>query len=674
MATDHAGTAVCHTPTGLITEGPMMNAPLTNDLALLSGSAETQQPFAWIGDLVGFLRRNLRLQSVCVGAATVLALAYVSTATPRYTAVATLLIDTRQNDLFRQHPVVSDAQIENAMIESEVETLRSPGLARRLVERLDLADDPAFTARPSLLMRVAGSLRGARSRAAEAPDVRKDRLTQQLLSMLNPHRIGLTYVIEIDATAASPVLAARLANGLIDAYLVGEVADRAGANRQASGWLEGRLAEARDKALKADQAVQAFKTRTGIVDTGHGTLVDQQIIELNSQLVAAQGRTAAARARLDRIRQSSGAAGAGAVSEALASPVINGLRERYLSDAQRVTEWSARFGPDHLAVVTLRKEMAVLQASIASEMRRIEKTAEGDLEVAVASQAALQAQLDAMVAGSATSNMDRATLRSLQSAADSYRTLYGAFLQRAVQSTQDESFPVADARVVTVARPPLAKSKPQGKLILLAAIVLGLGLGFALSFLREVLDRRLRTPAELEAQTGLECLAVLPLSPDTTAGAFVVSRPDDPFDRGFLQLQLRLQPSTTAGRGRLVGFVSLSQGAGTSTIAGSLVSSLVACGYSASIIDLSNEQHQTATSIRCQIAALQRDSDVVVVDLPPLSKPSQAHAMFLDITSLVLVVEAGRTDAAALAGALRAAGLDRRMLAGAVLNRVRVGT
>ena len=659
-----------------------MNAPLANDVALLAAGSVGQPPFAWIGDLMVFIRRNWRLQSACVGGAVIVALLYTLTATPRFTASATLLIDTRQTDLLRQRPLVSDAQIENAMIESQVEVLRSSGLARQVVERLDLADDPAFSARPSLLSRMVGPWHHsplASIDRANDRSVTTDRLAQQLLSMINPHRIGLTYVIEVDATATSGALAARLANGLINAYVAGQIGDRTSANRQASGWLEGRLAEARDKALRADQAVQAFKAKNGIVDTGHGTLDDQQITELSSQLVAAQGKTAVARARLDRIRQAVGSGSAKAtVSEALTSPVINNLRERYLNDALRVTEWSARFGPDHRAAVSLRKEMASLQGSIGSEMGRIERTAGSDLEVALASQAALRTQLDAMVTRSASSNMDRATLRSLQSAADAYRALYSGFLQRAVQSTQDESFPVADARVITPARPPLSKSKPQGKLILLASIVAGLGFGFGLSLVREALDRRLRSAADLETQTGLACLATLPETSilpeppglDPAASSPVVTYPDTLFSLGIQRLQLRVQPPAATGRGRLIGLVSLAHGAGTSTIARHLVPSLAASGYSVTLLDLSGKRRQTPAQIRGQLEVLRRDHDVIVVDLPALSEPSQAHAVFSDITNLVLVVQAARTSAAALTDGLRIAGLDRRMLFGAVLTRV----
>ncbi len=670
-----------------------MNSPLPHEPVFLASGAAPQRPFAWVGELAGFLRRHRMLLLACLAATVLLALCYLLTATPRFTATATLMIDAKQADLLQQHPAVSDAQIENALIESEVEVLRSPGLARKVVADLKLGTDPAFAGRPSMLSRLASLLRppaGSQDGGADASTAPQDRLVQQFLGMVSPHRIGLTYVIEIDATANTPALAARLANGLMHAYLADQIAVRDASARQAADWQEARLAALQDRALKADQQVQLFKSRSGIVDTGRGLLSEQQLIELNSQLIAARGRSAEAAARLDRVRQMTrpGSRAEIAVSDVLKSPVIDGLREHYLTDAQRVAEWSARYGGGNGAVVQLRREMVQLQASIDSEGRRIEQAAESDLAVARAGQAAIQGQLDRLVAQSASTDTARATLRSLQSAADTYRSLYTAFLQRALQTAQSEAFPIADARVVTEARPPLAKSRPQGKLILAGSLVGGLGIGFALGLLRDALDRRLRDAPGLLAETGLSCLAVLPereaprlrlsgrvrradADAAGAAGRPAADMAEDGFGLGIRTLQLRLQQQGQSSRCRLIGLVGAMAGAGTSSVAAGLVRSLGASGYQSCLLALSDSSG-TQRQIREQLDLLRREHEFVVIDLPPLDRPAEAHMLFPDIEHLALVLPAGRLEPPALLDALRSAGLDRRHLAGVVLNRVRL--
>ena len=511
--------------------------------------------------------------------------------------------------------------------------------------------------------------------------------------MVAPHRVGLTYVIDLDATATNPNLAARIANGWADAYIADQLDVRDTAARQSAVWMQTRLLQLQDQAVKADQAVQRFKAGSGIVDTGRGLLNEQQLVELNSQLVVARGKTAEAVARLDRVRRMTRSQGRAdmATSDMLQNPVINTLRERYLIDSQHVAEWTTLYGYDHGAVVLLKRQMAQIQGSIDSEIRRIEATTQNDVDVDRAGEAAIQAQLDAVVAQSETMNKARATLRSLESSADTYRSLYTAFLQHATQAEQDEAFPVSDARVITQARPPLTKSKPQGKLILLAATVVGLGIGTVLGLLRDALDRRIRDAADLTDQTGLRCLAALPMigpSPawrpwqgrrmgmasrmamaNISMGRYAVDHPETPFGLGISRLQLRLRQRSSSGGGRLIGLIAAMDGAGTTTIVSNLVQSMSRSGHDVALLDLSVIQ-DAREQIRERMDRLRHAHDVVVVDFPPLSRPCEAHAVFADIEDMALLVNTRRLDGAALLDRLRDGGLDRRGLCGVVLNNV----
>ena len=114
-------------------------------------------------------------------------------------------------------------------------------------------------------------------------------------------------------------------------------------------------------------------------------------------------------------------------------------------------------------------------------------------------------------------------------------------------------------------------------------------------------------------------------------------------------------------------------GAGTSTVAASLVRSLDASGYRACLLALSSTSGPQR-QIREQLDPLRRDHEFVVVDLPPLDRPAEAHVLFPEIDHLALVIPSGRLDPPTLLDRLRTAGLDRRQLAGVVLNRAAAGS
>jgi succinoglycan biosynthesis transport protein ExoP len=492
-----------------------MNYIRPRDEARLLSSEGEQAPFYWLANLLAFLSRRWPTIAVCAAAAVALGLVLALTTPPRYTAQAALLFDVQRVDLLRQQLGPQDALTLNSVLESQVELLHSAGLARKTVERLGLTSDRTFVqSAPSLLDHIKGfltRLRASGRTGPAGPETKLDLAAQQLQGMLKVWRVGQTYVLAVSVTSPSREEAAWLANGVTDSYLADELQAKEAGIQQASGWLQVRLRELHDQAVTADRAVQDFKAAHHIIDTERGLMGNQQLTELTSQLVSAKAQTAAMQARLQRIQSVvAGGVDGGAVTDGLDNKVIVTLRQQYVDDDKRLADLTPRFGPDHTVVRALRSEMAEIKKAILGELSRIADTYRSDYDVAAAAEASVQRRLDQSVAAAARTNNDLVELRSLQSSADTYRSLYQNFLQRYTQAVQDESFPVSEARVITTALPPLRKSEPKTTIIVFLFAVVGSIGGLALAFGQEVLDRGFRSAVEVRERTGLNCLAVVP--------------------------------------------------------------------------------------------------------------------------------------------------------------------
>jgi uncharacterized protein involved in exopolysaccharide biosynthesis len=79
------------------------------------------------------------------------------------------------------------------------------------------------------------------------------------------------------------------------------------------------------------------------------------------------------------------------------------------------------------------------------------------------------------------------TLEELESTALTYRKIYENYVQAHTESVLRQSYPIANARVISRATPPLTRSSPKVARSLLAAIVLGGMFGFGIALLRETL-------------------------------------------------------------------------------------------------------------------------------------------------------------------------------------------
>ena len=323
--------------------------------------------------------------------------------------------------------------------------------------------------------------------------------------------------MEIDFQSIDPQRAATIANAIADAYVVDSLEAKYQSSRRAATWLQDRLKELRAQASDAERAVVEYKANNNIVDTGGRLLNEQQLAELNSALTSAQAVRAEAEARAQRVEailqavdQKGISAETATVTDTLHNDVITRLRQQYLDLAERESDWAARYGPTHMAVVNLRNQMLEIRRSIADELKRIAETYRSDLDIAKSHEEAVKQDLANLVTQSNQTSQAQVTLHELDANSQSYRALTDNFLQLYMVSVQQQSFPVTESRLITEASPPLNPSSPKLLLVMAIAVFGGCALAFAAATFRELADRVIRIESQIENALGLECLAAAP--------------------------------------------------------------------------------------------------------------------------------------------------------------------
>lgn len=454
---------------------------------------------------------------LCIGLAGV----YLLTAPKRYTGTAVLLIDSRKmQGLQTQAPAGGDSPIDSAMVDSQVEVLKSETIATSVIKQLNLLDSPEFTGyEGGLLTSISDLFSGLFPEQRPSQDALMRTAIGKLASNLSIKRVGLSYVIEISYQALSPDQAARVANAVADGYINDSLESKYQASRRAAVWLQDRLKELRAQASSAERAVVDFKAKNNIVDAGGRLLTEQQLAEINSSLTQARAQRAEAQAKLERITSILNADDndskvilndLATVTDTMNNPVITKLRQTYLDYAARQADWSNRYGPTHLAVVNLRNQMREIRHSITEELRRTAEVYKSDLAIAKAREESGQKSLNDTIALSNGTNQAQIALRDLESNAQSARALSDNFLQLYMVSVQQQSFPITEARVITQASNAPNKTSPKTTLILLATLIGGAILAGGVAILLDMLDRVFRTVSQVEQQLHTSCLASIP--------------------------------------------------------------------------------------------------------------------------------------------------------------------
>ncbi|MGJ5206494.1 polysaccharide biosynthesis tyrosine autokinase [Bradyrhizobium sp. HKCCYLR20261] len=560
--------------------------------------------------LSGFLRRQYQFILLVIAVSLCLGAGYFLATPSTYTATASLIIDSRKNQLFQQQSVLGDIPIDSASVESQVQIIKSETIALAVIKDLRLTDDPEFAGAPGLIGTVTGwigDMLGSDRSRSEFDRLR--RTTESFANRLTVRRVGLTYIIEIGFRSLSPDRAAQIANAVADAYVVDQLDAKYKATKRATSWLQDRIKELREQASAAERTVVNFKAQNNIVESGGRLMNEQQLAELNSQLVVAKTQVSEAKARLDRIEavllaDNPESTVDGTVADTLNSQVVSKLRSQYLDLATREADWSARYGRNHLAAVNLRNQMAGIRSSIMDELRRLAESYKSDLEIATQRAASTEKQVEQAVSASRVTNEAQVALRDLESKSQSYRALHDNFLQRYMESVQQQSFPITEARIITQASRPLKPSAPRLSIVLSIAGAAGLLFGFGLARLRDLSDRVFRTTDEVEAQLQANCLAILPriepqlslpaptaprgprqVVPDGGLYWHVVHNPFSGFTESVRAIKVAADIAARNGAGRVIGFTSSLPNEGKSTVAAGFAEVLAQSGARTILID-----------------------------------------------------------------------------------------
>src|SRR3981189_2010928 len=91
-----------------------------------------------------FLGREWRLIAFVTALSTIVGSAYVAISPFRYTAQADMIIDTKRVTWTQTEMASENRQIEDAQVESEMETTKSEKVALEVIRRMNLTADPEF--------------------------------------------------------------------------------------------------------------------------------------------------------------------------------------------------------------------------------------------------------------------------------------------------------------------------------------------------------------------------------------------------------------------------------------------------------------------------------------------------------------------------------------------------
>jgi exopolysaccharide transport family protein len=494
--------------------------------------------------------------------------AFISQQPPQYLAQTLIQVQTRDAQVIQVPGVVDELIANPATMESEIQFLLSPAFLRRMVEQLNLMDDPEFN---SALREEAGqtsvlellnpmryvpeewlssvSVEEEPARPVVDPvELQINRVVRTFGGHLVIEQIGGSYVIGLSFLSEDPAKAAMIANAMADEYLVSQVEAKFQAAERATDWLGKRIQELRGEVLEAEAKIVEYRSRNNLVNTEQNNPATLQFFQLNSQLALAQAERAAAEARLTQARSMLNAeGGVEAAALVMQSPVMATLRTQELDLIRKISELSSEIGERHPQMVTTRGQLASVREKMQDEVQRIISELQNEVAVTRAREKELQNNMASLQSDAANTDMAEVELRDLTMEADANRQLFGTFLTRFREIIEQQELQEADAKIMSTASVPVAPTYPQITMVTMIGFAASLVLGVLLVFVVERWDSGygFRSADEIRSTLGLRALALVPdLSRRETNGAsaedYIVQKPNSSYAEALQRIRTSL--------------------------------------------------------------------------------------------------------------------------------------
>ncbi|MBT2323195.1 polysaccharide biosynthesis tyrosine autokinase [Variovorax paradoxus] len=384
-------------------------------------------------------------------------------------------------------------------------------------------------------------------------------------------------------------------------------------------------------------------------------------------------------------------------------------RQTKLLDAQqRRRELEARFTSAHPSVQTLDSQIAALKVDM------------GDIQARIKGLPAIQQE---------AVRMERDVKVNTE--------LYQSLLNNALQLRLVKEGKIGNVRVLDEAVVPQVPVKPNRKVIMAAALALGLFLGIVAAFVRSsFIEQRLRDPHEVEADTGLPVFSTIPLSPAQSAIAkrrlsgatgvrlLAIESPDDPAVESLRSLRTAMQFAMLESPNNRVLISGPTPGVGKSFVTANFAALMAAAGKRTLLIDADLRRGHThqyfglqrhgglseliagsltvqqtvhrqvvpnldflatgqlppnpaellvSESFKTALERLSEQYDLVVIDTPPVLVAADTSTVAAHAGTVLLVARADQSTMGELKESTRRLSMSGKAATGVLLNAMDVG-
>ncbi|MFN4091461.1 MAG: GumC family protein [Brevundimonas sp.] len=504
-------------------------------------------------DLAKYLRMLVKHRFVIIGsiiAALVVGLAISLLMTPIYAASTVIQIDREETRVLGsdsdmlQTPTLVQAE---EFFQTQYGLLRSRSLAERVVDKMGLANSNAFLDAMEVDFQPAED-----ARPAEISLARRNRVIKTVQNNLTVSPVRGSRHVKLTFESPDAELAARVVNAFGEAFIQASLDRKFQSTVYVRDFLEGSLAQTKSKLEESERQLVRYAEQQQIISvTDQSTiqggqqesLASRNLSTLNASLAAARSSRIAAEEKWRSARSTPLLS----LPEVLQNPAVQTLSEERARLKAEYEQKLRVYQPDYPEMRQLQARIGELDIEMNAIASSVRTSIQSQYTIALNQERALEQQVNGLKGDVLDLRNRSIQYNILQREVDTGRTLYEGLLQRYKEVGVLGGVTANNISIVDPAVVPTRAAKPDIKLNMAIAALLGLAIGVVAVLMLEALDESLLTPDDIEQKLGLPVLGVAPLLNKEEAPLVALADIRSAFAEAYYSLRTALQFSTQNG-------------------------------------------------------------------------------------------------------------------------------
>ena len=533
-----------------------------------------------------------------------LMLTFISTliltlASPKiYKASSSIEVSPQDQKVTKFEEVVATEVRIQEFYQTQVDLLQNNELARRVIETLELAENPTVKemleggGNPGLTARIKTWLKTIISSEKEQEDsaeISAEAVKQQHLLKfiednleISPKRNSM--LIGVSFTSPDRNLSKNVVNAFVEEFVRWNMEKKLEASQLARDFLMKQIDRAKISLEKAEEDLNRFGKQAGIVSLDAKlNSIYRQLEELNSALAVAETDLISKESVYTQVSMD----GLSHLPQVMANEVIGDLKAEYARLQSEYEDLAVTFHDEYPAVKALKTKMNSIGNRIKMEEQRVFLAIRNEYQSALKKVETMKDRVEKQKKLAIDLNERATQFKIMAREVETNKGIYQSLLERTKEIESMVGVSSSNIHIVDKAMLPIKPFKPKVKLNLLLAIVVGLMGGIGIAFFLEYYTDTITNPDEISDRFRIPILGVAPLSKtdEHPVEQAFINDPRSPLSEAIRSTKMSIQLAGTADQAKSFLLTSIKPSEGKTTMAANLALAFAGAGEKVILID-----------------------------------------------------------------------------------------